>query len=91
MFGVVCSFVVTLDLRSLQGQYNEDAWQAFDFVISEASKRGLRLVIALANNWDSADTSIEHRDWANTDNKYASFHRAVRTGPIIIKNVIGLV
>lgn len=55
---------------AVQGQYNEDAWEAFDFVIDEAGKRGLRLVIALANNWDSADTSIEHRDWANTDNKW---------------------
>eukprot|EP00884_Botryococcus_braunii_P017735 jgi/Botrbrau1/4645/Bobra.33_2s0016.1 len=57
-------------LQVSPGQYNEDAWEAFDFVIDEAGKRGLRLVIALANNWDSADTSIEHRDWANTDNKY---------------------
>ena len=45
-----------------QGQYNQEAFDALDFIISEASKRDLRLVIALADNWVTD---------SNTDNKCA--------------------
>ena len=53
------------DLKScwlLQGQYNDQAWDALDFIISEAGNRGLRLVIAIADNWETD---------SNTDNKCA--------------------
>ena len=40
-----------LGLCQIQGQYNQEAWDALDFIVSEAKKRSLRLVIALADNW----------------------------------------
>lgn len=40
----------------MQGQYNQEAWDALDFVINEAKKRSLRLVIALADNWYGPDS-----------------------------------
>ena len=53
------------------GEYNEDAFKALDFILDEASKRDLRLVLAIANQWDSANTAPEKLQWANTDNKFA--------------------
>ena len=38
-------------LSCVQGQYNPAAFAALDYIISEAGKRGLRLVLALADNW----------------------------------------
>ena len=53
------------------GEYNEEAFKALDFILDEASKRDLRLVLAIANQWDSANTAPEKLQWANTDNKFA--------------------
>lgn len=33
------------------GKYNETAFKDLDFVISEAGKRNLKLIVALASNW----------------------------------------
>ena len=38
-------------LPSTQGQYNQQAWDALDYVVNEAKQRSLRLVVALADNW----------------------------------------
>lgn len=35
----------------MQGQYNPAGWDAFDYVISAAKQRNLRLIVALADNW----------------------------------------
>ena len=43
-----------------QGQYNQQAWDALDYIISEAGGRGLRLILAIADNWETD---------SNTDNK----------------------
>ena len=50
MFG----FSVQLGINNqyAPGVYNESMLVAFDKVISEASTRNLKLVVALANNWD---------------------------------------
>ncbi|KAK9792495.1 hypothetical protein WJX73_008718 [Symbiochloris irregularis] len=48
-------------LQTSIGQYNPAAWDAFDYVIAAAKQRKLRLIVALADNWDTA---------SNTDNKY---------------------
>lgn len=56
----ICLQQLTCMHLGLQGQYNEQAFKALDFIISEASKRGLRLVLALADNWLTD---------SNTDNK----------------------
>ena len=39
-------------MQTRAGVYNETAFLGLDMVIHEASRAGLRLIIALANNWD---------------------------------------
>lgn len=41
------------------GVYNETAFRGLDIVISEAAKAGLRLVVALTNNWAYNDQETE--------------------------------
>jgi hypothetical protein len=56
----------------LQGQYNEQVFRAFDYVLDQAAKHGVRLIAALANNWDAADHSWEgiNQEDSNVDNKW---------------------
>ena len=39
-------------MQAHAGIYNETAFLGLDMVIYEAAQAGLRLIIALANNWD---------------------------------------
>ncbi|GMH41892.1 hypothetical protein BSKO_09802 [Bryopsis sp. KO-2023] len=38
------------------GDYNEDALQALDWVIAEAGRRGLKLIMTFADNWKDGDS-----------------------------------
>ncbi len=40
------------NLQVRPGQYNEQAFVGMDTVIAEAGKAGLKLIIALTNNWN---------------------------------------
>lgn len=46
-----------MPLQMQSGVYNETAFKGLDTVIYEASRAGLRLIIALANNWDYSGDS----------------------------------
>ena len=46
-YGVLPDF----QLQTGPGEFNETIFQAFDYVISEASKRNLKLLIGLSSNW----------------------------------------
>ena len=48
------NFLPRLDhiVQMQPGVYNDTAFIGLDTVIYEASRAGLRLIVALANNWD---------------------------------------
>lgn len=46
-YGVFANY----QLQQAPGQYNESALRDFDYIVSEASKRDLKLIVALASNW----------------------------------------
>ena len=48
--------------RCAAGKYSEHAFQALDYILDEASKYGVRLLLTLVNNWDNADskTQVQH-------------------------------
>jgi len=75
-------------LQKKPGQYDEATFKALDFVLDEARKRGLRLVLAVANNWPSANTDEKRRSGANTDNKFA-YADAVGAIKIVNGRVVG--
>lgn len=41
------------------GKYSEHAFQALDYILDEASKYGVRLLLTLVNNWDNADSKTQ--------------------------------
>lgn len=46
------------------GKYSEHAFQALDYILDEASKYGVRLLLTLVNNWDNADSKTQVRPMA---------------------------
>ena len=50
------------------GKYSEHAFQALDYILDEASKYGVRLLLTLVNNWDNADSKTQvHSSSCNLD------------------------
>lgn len=41
------------------GKYSEHAFQALDYILDEASKYGVRLLLTLVNNWDNSDSKTQ--------------------------------
>ncbi|GMH38711.1 hypothetical protein BSKO_06595 [Bryopsis sp. KO-2023] len=56
-----------LEWRSLQpapGEYDEATWRGMDFVLDEASKRGIRMLIAFGNYWQHFGGTDQYNRWA---------------------------
>ena len=51
-------------LQVSPGQYDEAMFAALDRVVFEAGKRGLRLLLALSNNWDAYGGAPAYISWA---------------------------
>ncbi|XP_019071661.1 mannan endo-1,4-beta-mannosidase 4 isoform X1 [Solanum lycopersicum] len=51
-------------LQSAPGVYNEQMFQGLDFVISEAKKYGIHLIMSLVNNWDAFGGKKQYVEWA---------------------------
>ncbi|KAI4366358.1 hypothetical protein MLD38_022245 [Melastoma candidum] len=51
-------------LQSSPGSYDEQVFQGLDFVVSEARKYGMRLVLSLVNNYDSMGGKKQYVEWA---------------------------
>uniref|UniRef100_A0A7N0V0H2 mannan endo-1,4-beta-mannosidase n=1 Tax=Kalanchoe fedtschenkoi TaxID=63787 RepID=A0A7N0V0H2_KALFE len=53
-------------LQPSPGQYNENVFQGLDFVVSEAGKYGIRLVLSLVNNYDDYGGRKQYVEWAKS-------------------------
>ncbi|KAJ1417201.1 Glycoside hydrolase, family 5 [Sesbania bispinosa] len=51
-------------LQISPGSYDEDVFKALDFVISEAGKYGVRLILSLVNNWNDYGGKNKYVQWA---------------------------
>ncbi|KAF7086178.1 hypothetical protein CFC21_089504 [Triticum aestivum] len=51
-------------LQITPGVYSEDVFLGLDFVIAEAKKRGLYLILSLANNWGDFGGRRQYVQWA---------------------------
>ncbi|KAG6744399.1 hypothetical protein POTOM_053119 [Populus tomentosa] len=50
-------------LQKSPGVYDEDVFKALDFVVSEANKYKIRLILSLANNWDAYGGIDKLQSW----------------------------
>ncbi|KAG2714042.1 hypothetical protein I3760_03G007600 [Carya illinoinensis] len=53
-------------LQTSPGVYDEHVFQALDFVISEAGKYGVRLILALSNNYQDFGGRAQYVKWARS-------------------------
>ncbi|XP_073032294.1 putative mannan endo-1,4-beta-mannosidase 9 [Primulina eburnea] len=57
-------------LQSSPGSYNEDMFKGLDFVISEAKKYGIHLILSLVNNWEGFGGKKQYVQWARDRGQY---------------------
>ncbi|GLJ16689.1 hypothetical protein SUGI_0286660 [Cryptomeria japonica] len=50
-------------LQKSPGVYDEDVFKALDFVISEAQKNNIRLILSLCNNWGAYGGKSQYVKW----------------------------
>ncbi|XP_057972944.1 mannan endo-1,4-beta-mannosidase 5-like [Malania oleifera] len=53
-------------LQTLPGVYDEHVFQALDFVISEARKYSIRLILSLSNNYNDFGGRAQYVNWARS-------------------------
>ncbi|KAJ8443669.1 hypothetical protein Cgig2_019651 [Carnegiea gigantea] len=61
--------------RALQvspGSYNEQTFKGLDFVVAEARKYGIKLILSLANNYESFGGKKQYVNWARSQGQYLS-------------------
>ncbi|CAN6446632.1 unnamed protein product [Victoria cruziana] len=59
-------------LQYSPGVYNEQMFRALDFVVSEARRYGIKLILSLANNYDSFGGKKQYVAWARNQGQYLS-------------------
>ncbi|KAJ8764391.1 hypothetical protein K2173_006131 [Erythroxylum novogranatense] len=57
-------------LQYSPGAYNEQMFKGLDFVIAEARRYGIKLILSLANNYDSFGGKKQYVDWARSQGQY---------------------
>ncbi|KAK7259075.1 hypothetical protein RIF29_24671 [Crotalaria pallida] len=72
--------------RALQlspGSYDETVFKGLDFVISEAGKYGVRLILSLVNNWKEYGGKNQYVQWAREQGQYVNNEDDFFTHPIV--------
>lgn len=59
------------------GVYNETVFEGLDFVVAEAGKRNLKLILVVADNWYPSNGIDEYVKWGG-----ASKHQVRHARPI---------
>ncbi|KAL1170296.1 hypothetical protein V6Z11_A05G203300 [Gossypium hirsutum] len=54
-------------LQYSPGSYNEQMFQGLDFVVSEAKRYGIKLVLSFANNYDQFGGKKQYVNWARNE------------------------
>ncbi|KAJ1699759.1 hypothetical protein LUZ63_008271 [Rhynchospora breviuscula] len=57
-------------LQVSPGSYNEQMFEGLDFVISEAKKHGIYLILSLVNNWEGFGGKKQYVQWARDKGHY---------------------
>ncbi|KAK7337612.1 hypothetical protein VNO77_18195 [Canavalia gladiata] len=72
--------------RALQlspGSYDERVFRGLDFVISEARKYGVRLILSLVNNWKDFGGKNQYVQWAKEHGQNVNSEDDFYTNPVV--------
>lgn len=56
-------------LQPKMGEYNEDGFKRFDYVIQQAKEHGIKLVIPFVNNWTEFGGTVQYSKWTGINNE----------------------
>ncbi|CAA0814573.1 Mannan endo-1-4-beta-mannosidase 7 [Striga hermonthica] len=70
-------------LQSSLGSYNENMFEGLDFVVSEAKKHGIYLILSLVNNWEGFGGKKQYVQWARDEGHQVNNEDEFFTNPIV--------
>ncbi|XP_058092028.1 mannan endo-1,4-beta-mannosidase 7 [Magnolia sinica] len=70
-------------LQYSPGSYNEQMFKGLDFVIAEARRHGIRLILSLVNNYDSLGGKKQYVQWARNQGQYLTSDDDFFTNPVV--------
>uniref|UniRef100_A0A0A0LDZ5 mannan endo-1,4-beta-mannosidase n=1 Tax=Cucumis sativus TaxID=3659 RepID=A0A0A0LDZ5_CUCSA len=70
-------------LQYSPGQYNEKMFQGLDFVVAEARKYGIKLILSLVNNYASMGGKKQYVEWARSQGQAISSEDEFFTNPVV--------
>ncbi|KAG6400824.1 hypothetical protein SASPL_137667 [Salvia splendens] len=70
-------------LQTSSGSYNQDMFKGLDYVVSEASKHGIHLILTLVNNWDGYGGKKQYVQWAREQGHSLNNDDEFFTNPIV--------
>ncbi|QDG53879.1 hypothetical protein FIV42_24985 [Persicimonas caeni] len=62
-------------LQPRPGEHDERVLEALDYVVWQAGRRGLRLILALVNHWDDYGGRRRYAAWSSTAKRADDFYR----------------
>ncbi|KAD7479246.1 hypothetical protein E3N88_02382 [Mikania micrantha] len=57
-------------LQYFPGSYNEQMFKGLDFVVAEARRFGIKLILSMANNYESLGGKKQYVNWARNQGQY---------------------
>ncbi|OEL27910.1 Mannan endo-1,4-beta-mannosidase 1 [Dichanthelium oligosanthes] len=70
-------------LQYSPGRYNEDTFQGLDFVLSEARKHGIKMILSLVNSYDSFGGRKQYVQWAREQGQSIGSDDEFFTNPVV--------
>ncbi|XP_057976497.1 mannan endo-1,4-beta-mannosidase 7 [Malania oleifera] len=70
-------------LQYSPGSYNEQMFKGLDFVIAEARRYGIKLILSLANNYESFGGKKQYVNWARNQGQYLTSDDDFFRNPVV--------
>ncbi|XP_021908095.1 mannan endo-1,4-beta-mannosidase 7 [Carica papaya] len=70
-------------LQTAPGSYNEQTFKGLDFVVAEARRYGIKLILSLANNYESFGGKKQYVDWARSRGQYLTSEDDFFRNPVV--------
>ncbi|XP_030498512.1 mannan endo-1,4-beta-mannosidase 7 isoform X1 [Cannabis sativa] len=70
-------------LQYAPGSYNDQTFKGLDFVVAEARKHGIKLILSLVNNYESFGGKKQYVNWARNQGQYLTSDDDFFRNPIV--------
>ncbi|KAL5704689.1 mannan endo-1,4-beta-mannosidase [Ranunculus cassubicifolius] len=70
-------------LQYSPGAYNQDMFKGLDFVVSEARRYGIKLILSFVNNYENLGGRKQYVDWARNQGQYLTSEDDFYRNPVV--------